>query len=123
MNKLSPQPFYEKVNDPELRALARLLYKRMTPGDAGSKFSIIHDLKDMMQDDIVHFMYSKASGEDRFAFGTRCPELIQKYHGSPKEERTKSSEPTTFNYFDLQRRAWRSFRPENIIYVDKNYTI
>lgn len=116
--------FHRGINDPEIRDLSTLLQERISStAQARRSAAMLLTLKQMMQQDIVHFVYDKASGEQRSAYGTRAEDIITRYHGEPKAPENKSRERTTFNYFDLTRRAWRSFRPENIIDIDTNYTL
>lgn len=106
----------------EIQNLAALVQKRVaTQGEAKMKIDMLLTLLDLMKDDIVHFEYEKKSGEFRSAYGTRNPDIIHKYRGDP--EGVKSNPSSTFNYFDLQRKGWRSFRPETILFVYNSYTI
>lgn len=116
--------FYKGIRDPEIKMLSALLASRLaSPCEAMDKSDMLRELKEAMRDDIVHFIYDKSSGEQRSAYGTRSPDIISVYGGDPKGE-GPSGPLKTFRYFDLMRRAWRSFRPENLISIDKeNYTI
>lgn len=115
--------FWKNISDPEIKILSKLLSERLASvWEAMDKSNTLAELKDHMKDDIVNFMYSKASGEDRPAFGTRCPDIIRRYNADPSGEH-RDGPLTTFTYFDLTRRSWRSFRPENIIRIEDNYTI
>ena len=124
ISRLKPTPdFYKRVTDPELKLLCALLCRRVaTAQEAVRKGAIIQRIKDGMQSDIVHFVYDKNSGEERPAFGTRDPEIIHRYGGDPKGE-GRDGPVKTFTYFDLRRRAWRSFRPENIVRINDAYTL
>lgn len=106
----------------EIQNLATLVERRIaTRGEAKMKIDMLLSLQQRMKDDIVHFEYEKKSGEFRPAYGTRNPDIIHKYRGDP--EGVKNGPASTFNYFDLQRRDWRSFRPETILFVYNSYTI
>lgn len=106
----------------EIQNLATLVEQRIaTRGEAKMKIDMLLSLQQRMKDDIVHFEYEKKSGEFRPAYGTRNPDIIHKYRGDP--EGVKNGPASTFNYFDLQRRDWRSFRPETILFVYNSYTI
>lgn len=115
--------FYERISDPEMKQLSRLLAERLhSVREAKDKAAMIQVLKDRMQEDVVHFHYEKVSGEMRPAFGTRLPSIVSRHGGDPNGE-GREGPPTTFTYFDLIRRAWRSFRPETIVDIDDSYTI
>ncbi len=115
--------FWKNIKDPEIKLLSKLLSERLASSfEAMDKSNTLMELKKHMKDDIVNFMYSKGDGEDRVAFGTRCPDIIRRYSADPSGEQQERL-LTTFKYFDLMRRSWRSFRPENIIRIEDNYTI
>lgn len=115
--------FYKKVTDPELKILSKLLCERLfSAREAKDKASMLQVLKDLMQDEVVHFHYEKVSGEMRTAFGTRLPEIISRHGGDPNGE-GREGPLKTFAYFDIVRRAWRSFRPESIVDIDQDYVI
>ena len=122
--RIRPTPdFYKQVVDPELKLLCALLCSRVaTPQEAVRKGAVIQQIKDLMKTDIVHFIYDKTSGEERPAFGTRDPDIIHRYGGDPNGE-GREGPVRTFTYFDLTRKAWRSFRPENIVRIDEAYTL
>ena len=115
--------YWRLMPDKEIQSLSAVLLQRVAHvRDAKHISSMMLRLKQGMQEDVVHFRYDKKSGEDRPAYGTRCQEIIRRHGGDPKGE-GREGPPTTFNYFDLIRQQWRSFRPENLISIDENYTI
>ncbi len=121
-NQKSVSAWWKNIKDPEMKILAKLLTERLASNnEAAQKAGLIAYLKRKMQTDIVEFLYYKESGEDRPAFGTRCPQIISRYHWNPSG-REQTQVIKTFNYFDLERKAWRSFRPENLVRVNDNYS-
>lgn len=115
--------FHSLIDDDEIRALSELLAQRVATVRSAKRIaSMLLRLKQDMQDDVVHFRYDKRNGEDRKAYGTRSKDIINRHGGDPKGEQ-REGPPSTFNYFDLIRSAWRSFRPENLVSIDENYTI
>ena len=120
---LDTNNFENRIDDQELQSLAKVLLQRLTTRkEAKSITDHLQVLKDKMQDDIVHFCYDKKAGEHRSAFGTRAPDLISRYGGNPKGD-GRENDYRTFVYFDLVRKAWRSFRPENFLSIDDNYEL
>ena len=110
------------MQDEELNTLTSLVRERIVGEfDIRRISAMLRTLKERMQKDIVRFEYDKVGGEHRVAFGTRNPKIIDRYGGTPRSE--KDNIPTVFHYYDLYRQAWRSFRPENLLDIDCNYTI
>lgn len=115
--------FHTLIEDDEIRALSGLLVRRVASARSAKRIaSMLLRLKQDMQYDVVHFRYDKKNGEDRMAYGTRSRDIINRHGGDPKGEQ-REGQPSTFNYFDIIRGAWRSFRPENLVSIDENYTI
>ena len=115
--------FYNQVEDTEIKLLSALLCSRMErPLQARDKAADLLRLKEMMQAGIVNFTFDKVSGEERPAFGTRCPEIVTRHGGDPNGKR-ENGPLKTFNYFDLVRNDWRSFRPENFVRINDDYTL
>ena len=115
------------INDPEIQALREVLYRRLVSmPEAIRKAAMLASLKEAMQEGIAHFTFDKANGEERPAYGTRAPDIIKRHGGTPKGDkdgRDDDAQPTTFTYFDLGKRAWRSFRPENLVEIDNDYCL
>lgn len=68
-------------------------------------------LKKAMLKGIVKFAYEKVDGSLRVAYGTLTG---ANYTPSAKETKERHS---TFNYFDTEAKAFRSFKIENLITV------
>ena len=69
-----------------------------------------------LRNGIYRFSYFKTDGSIREATGTLNFELIPEEH-RPKTDgsTTKEPAPGVFTYYDLEKKAWRSFRCENFI--------
>ena len=69
-----------------------------------------------LQNGIYRFSYFKTDGSIREACGTLNLELIPEEH-RPKTDGSTAKEPApgVFTYYDLWKKAWRSFRCENFI--------
>lgn len=79
--------------------------------------------RNQLRNGIYRFSYFKSDGSIREATGTLNMELIPEEH-RPKGENSSplrggrvGSEPApgVFTYYDLEKKAWRSFRCENFI--------
>ena len=69
-----------------------------------------------LRNGIYRFSYFKTDGSIREATGTLNLELIPEEH-RPKTDGSTAKEPApgVFTYYDLEKKAWRSFRCENFI--------
>lgn len=75
-------------------------------------------LRDRLAAGVVRFRYEKNSdGSERTAIGTRNPDVISSHGGDPtgNRENRLPFDGTHVGYFDLQRRAWRSFTADNFL--------
>lgn len=78
---------------------------------------IANALHTLLAHNIVYFTFRKVNGEIRHAVGTRNLTLA--------EIRTNSNIPTPkgpeqpYSYFDIEKMGWRSYKPENIISIDR----
>jgi hypothetical protein len=68
-------------------------------------------LESKMLEQAVRFQFRKKSGEVRDAVGTRNLEMMIQEDGKRYEFKTagKPECPTTMGYWDLEKKAWRSF--------------
>ena len=68
-------------------------------------------LESKMLEQAVKFQFRKKSGEVRDAVGTRNLEMMIQEDGKRYEFKTagKPECPTTMGYWDLEKKAWRSF--------------
>lgn len=68
-------------------------------------------LQEKMLEQAVKFQFRKKDGSVRDAVGTRNLELMVQEDGKRYEFKTagKPECPTTLGYWDLEKKAWRSF--------------
>lgn len=85
---------------------------------------LIDELKKRMKDEVTHFIFKKKDGTVRQAYGTRVSEVIVRYEGAMlPPEKQRQCTGSTFPYFDIEKQAWRSFRVESLMDIDRGYTI
>ena len=87
---------------------------------------LIDELKKRMKDEVTHFSFRKKDGTIRQAYGTRVSEIIVRYEGAilpPQNQRRQQASGGTFPYFDIERQAWRCFKVETLMDIDRGYTI
>lgn len=86
---------------------------------------LIFELKKRMKEEVTHFSFRKKDGSIRQAYGTRASEVIVRHEGAvlPPEEKRPNGSGGTFPYFDIERQAWRSFKLESLLDIDRGYTI
>ena len=75
------------------------------------------ELRQALKKDIVRFSYFKKDGSLREAVGTRNLNKAEEKIGcaipAPKTDQVNENA-----YFDLDKKAWRSFIPENVVSID-----
>lgn len=84
------------------------------------KLTLLQQLKEAMRSDIVKFIFEKKDGEIRTAFGTRATDVLNHNNAVPQGSRNNT---TTFPYFDIEKKAWRCFKPEFLREICSDYTI
>lgn len=82
---------------------------------------LLDELKKRMKDDVVHFTFKKKDGSIRQAYGTRANDVLIQRDSVPDGNQKQSR--GTFPYFDIERRAWRCFKIETLMDIDRGYTI
>lgn len=122
----SLQTLIEK--DEELRRAYMYLDQTMDwpINETFSLMILIDELKKRMKDDVVHFTFKKKDGTVRQAYGTRESEIIVRHEGAvlPDEgTKRKASNGNTFPYYDIERQAWRCFRMDTLMDIDRGYTL
>ena len=114
-------------SDTELNNLLLTMKRKgYSPQECGRLMEMTRQIKEDMQFDIVHFWFIKRDNSERSAYGTRAPDIIHRYGADPRKDNTPPDEKGldgTFPYFDLDRKAWRCFKPECLVKVDKGYTL
>ena len=81
---------------------------------------LIEELKKRMKDDVVHFTFKKKDGSIRQAYGTRANDVLIQRDSIPGDNGHSRG---TFPYFDIERQAWRCFKVETLMDIDRGYTI
>ena len=81
---------------------------------------LIEELKKRMKDDVVHFTFKKKDGSIRQAYGTRANDVLIQRDSIPGDNGHARG---TFPYFDIERQAWRCFKVETLMDIDRGYTI
>lgn len=81
---------------------------------------LIEELKKRMKDDVVHFTFKKKDGSIRQAYGTRANDVLIQRDSIPGDNGHSRG---TFAYFDIERQAWRCFKVETLMDIDRGYTI
>lgn len=115
------------VYDMELREVSGFLDKVFGEGSHQTEMlmNMVVELKALMQNDIVHFIFNKTDGTRRHAYGTRASDVISRYDtsGTGDGRNPQRAFNGTFPYFDIEKREWRCFRVDRIVEIDNNYTI
>lgn len=111
-------------NDNELKDILDYLMENMHAHEARRIYDEMEELKNQMCDGFCHFTFTKVSGEEREAYGTRASDIIEKYSSFNKR---RSNRQTCFNsafsYFDIEKKDWRCFRIDSLIGMDRDYVI
>lgn len=110
-------------NDKELKEISSYLNMMMDSEAAATAYSDMEEMKNLMADGFCHFTFRKVNGEIRDAYGTRAADIIEEYEGSRtrKGGGAGSAFNGTFAYFDIVKRAWRCFRIDTLIELDRAY--
>lgn len=80
-------------------------------------------LRNLLAKNIVRFTFVKLDGTIRHAVGTRNLDLARAYlHAKPEtrdfEIPTPTGEEKPYSYYDLEKKGWRSYKPENLKSID-----
>ena len=82
-----------------------------------SRTNIADELRRQLSKGIVVFTYRTKDGYRRKAIGTRNLDLVRRmgiYVESPKSDVHRPN-----CYYDLEKRGWRSYLPQNIISIGR----
>ena len=83
----------------------------------------IAELKKMLTEEIVHFVFEKTDGSRRDAYGTRAVDVIRRYDTATANQRPQRAFSGTFPYFDIEKQEWRCFKVDRFVMIDKDYTL
>ena len=111
--------------DNELMKIDLYLDARFGQGSIQA-ITIMHDiaeLKKMLTEEIVHFVFEKTDGTRRDAYGTRAVDVIRRYDTVTANQRPQRAFSGTFPYFDIEKQEWRCFKVDRFVMIDKDYTL
>ena len=111
--------------DNELMKIDVYLDARFGQGSVQA-LTIMHDLaelKKMLTEEIVHFVFEKTDGTTRDAYGTRAVDVIRRYDTAPAAQKPQRAFNGTFPYFDIEKGEWRCFRVDKFVKIDKDYVL
>ena len=111
--------------DNELMKIDLYLDARFGQGSVQA-LTIMHDLaelKKMLTEEIVHFVFEKTDGTRRDAYGTRAVDVIRRYDTVTANQRPQRAFSGTFPYFDIEKQEWRCFKVDRFVMIDKDYTL
>ena len=111
--------------DNELMKIDLYLDARFGQGSVQA-LTIMHDLaelKKMLTEEIVHFVFEKTDGTRRDAYGTRAVDVIRRYDTATTNQRPQRAFSGTFPYFDIEKQEWRCFKVDRFVMIDKDYTL
>ena len=83
----------------------------------------IAELKKMLAEEVVHFVFEKTDGTTRDAYGTRAIDVIRKYDTGSTTQKPQRAFNGTFPYFDIEKGEWRCFRVDRFVKIDKDYVL
>ena len=81
------------------------------------------ELKKMLTEEVVHFVFEKTDGTRRDAYGTRAIDVIRKYDTGSTSQKPQRAFNGTFPYFDIEKGEWRCFKVDKLVMIDKDYTL
>lgn len=78
---------------------------------------IANTLHTLLAHNIVYFTFRKVNGEIRHAKGTRNLDIARNHTGEYIPNPRCEEQPNS--YYDVEKMGWRSYKPENIISIDR----
>lgn len=82
-------------------------------------------LQQLLADGVAHFQFQKQDRTRRDAFGTRSREVIENTGGDARDDGSKKkgkpAPGAVMAFYDIEKKDWRCFKPENLISVDTEY--
>ena len=111
--------------DNELMKIDLYLDKQFGQGSvqALTIMAYIAELKKMLTEEVVHFVFEKTDGTTRDAYGTRAIDVIRKYDTGSTTQKPQRAFNGTFPYFDIEKGEWRCFKVDRFVMIDKDYTL
>ena len=111
------------AGDNELMKIDKYLDARLGQGSvhALSIMSDLAELKKMLVEEVVHFVFEKTDGTTRDAYGTRAVDVIRRYDTGSGGRKPQRAFNGTFPYFDIEKGEWRCFRVDRFLSIDRDY--
>ena len=81
------------------------------------------ELKKMLTEEVVHFVFEKTDGTRRDAYGTRAIDVIRRYDTGSTTQKSQRAFNGTFPYFDIEKGEWRCFKVDRFVMIDKDDTL
>ena len=78
---------------------------------------IANTLHTLLAHNIVYFTFRKVNGEIRHAVGTRNLDIARNHTGEYIPNPKGAEQPNS--YYDIEVMGWRSYKPENLISIDR----
>lgn len=78
---------------------------------------IANTLHTLLAHNIVYFTFRKVNGEIRHAVGTRNLALAENYTSQYIARPLGEEQPNS--YYDVEKMGWRSYKPENLVSIDR----
>jgi len=78
---------------------------------------IANTLHTLLAHNIVYFTFRKVNGEIRHAKGTRNLDIARNHTGEYIPNPKGAEQPNS--YYDVEVMGWRSYKPENVISIDR----
>lgn len=109
----------------EMRIIEKRLDKTLNLpiNEVFQKMILLDELRKRMKSDIVQFSYSEPDGTIVKAFGTRDVEVSCRHEGTVLPTAGSWTPGDTFPFYDIERQTWRSFRYENLLDINRGYTV
>ena len=85
--------------------------------------SDLAELKKMLAEEVVHFVFEKTDGTIRDAYGTRAVDVIRRYDTGSSNQKPQRAFNGTFPYFDIEKGEWRCFKVDKFVKIDKDYVL
>ena len=85
--------------------------------------SDLAELKKMLAEEVVHFVFEKTDGTIRDAYGTRAVDVIRRYDTGSVNQKPQRAFNGTFPYFDIEKGEWRCFKVDKFVMIDRDYTL
>ena len=113
------------AGDNEILKIESYLEAKFGPGtlQTAAILDELIELKKMLFEEVVHFVFEKTDGTTRDAYGTRAVDVIRRYDTGSSNQKPQRAFNGTFPYFDIEKGEWRCFRVDRFVKIDKGYVL